>query len=148
MHEMMAQSARLLFALGGLGIVLAGPAFLAGGPPAIVGLGAAVLVCLLPGLVVLRLQAGVLARLQPLTSLMLAMGLRMAFVLIGALLIRQLLPEMPAAVFLIWLVPAYLVALAVETRMALAQDGGRDGAHLASSRPRVSGSRLNEHPAN
>jgi hypothetical protein len=148
MHEMLAQSARLLLALGGLWIVLAGPAYGVGGPPAVVGLSAAVLVCLLPGLVVLGLQSGWLGRLQDLMSLLVAMGLRLVFVLAGALLVHQAWPDIPATAFLIWLVPAYLVALAVETRMALAQEGGHDGAHVASRRPRVSGSPLNEHPAN
>jgi hypothetical protein len=141
MHEMLAQSARLLVALGGLWVVLAGPAFLMGGPPAVVGLGAAVLLCLLPGLVVLSLHSGWLGRQQPLSGLLLAMGLRLAFVLASALVVHQISPEVLATAFLIWLVPAYLVALAVETRMALTQEAARNRAHYASTRPRVPGPR-------
>ncbi len=138
---MLAQSARLLLALGTLWCVLVAPAYLVAGVAAVVGLSAAVLLCFLPGVAVLGLQAGLLAGQQPMTSLLLGMGLRMAVVLAAVLVVRQALPELSAAVFLAWLVPAYLVALTVETRMALALSSGRAGISLGVARMRVTGSR-------
>ena len=140
MHPMLAQSVRLLLALGALWCVLVAPAYLVAGPAAVVGLGAAVLLCFLPGVAVLALQAGPLAGQQPVVGLLLGMGLRMAVVLAAALAVRQSLPDLPATAFLAWLVPAYLVALTVETRMALASSAGRADIPLRSTRMRVTGS--------
>lgn len=140
MRLMLAQSVRLLLALGTLWCVLVAPAYLVAGTAAVVGLSAAVLLCFLPGVAVLGLQTGPLAGQQPMTGLLLGMGLRMAVVLAAVLAVRQALPGLPATVFLAWLVPAYLVALTVETRLALASPSGRSGIPLRSARMRVTGS--------
>ncbi len=137
---MLAQSVRLLLALGALWCVLVAPAYLVAGLAAVVGLSAAVLLCFLPGVVVLALQAGPLAGQQPMAGLLVGMGLRMTVVLAAVLAVRKALPDLPATVFLAWLVPAYLVALTVETRMALASPSGRAGIPLGSTRMRVTGS--------
>ncbi len=106
-------------------LVLVGPAYLVGGVATVAGLTAAVLICLVPGVIVLVLQAGLLSNQPPLSNLLVAMGLRMAFVLAAVLVAKQTWPQLPAAHFVAWLVPAYLVALTVETRVALAQTVGR-----------------------
>ncbi|MGD9854042.1 MAG: hypothetical protein AB7U20_03740 [Planctomycetaceae bacterium] len=134
MPGILVQSGRLTLALAALWGVLAGPAYLVAGASAVVGLTAAVLVCLLPGLVVLALQAGPLGSQQPFAGLILGMGLRMAVVLTSVLLVRQSLPDLPMTVYVAWLVPAYLAALTVETRIALAQVQRRVELPLESTR--------------
>ncbi len=134
---MLSQLARLLFAMAAAWMVLVGPAYLVGGIAAVLGLSAAVLICLLPGMIVLVLQAGFLANQPPLSNLLVAMGLRMVFVLAAFLVARQAWPRLPIAHFAAWLVPAYLVALAVETRVALAQAVGHGRVSVDAARMQV-----------
>jgi len=122
MHKPLAQSVRLLLALAVTWAVLAGPAYGLAGAAAVWGLSASVLLCLLPGVVVLVLQSGPLAARQPVAGLLIGTGFRMAVVLAAVLLVRELWPALGPVVFIVWLVPVYLVALAVETRMAMASN--------------------------
>lgn len=132
MHRMLAQSARLVSALALLWCVLAAPAFLVAGVPALIGLAGAVLSCLVPGLGVVLLQAAPLGQHQPVVSLMTGMVLRIGCVLGTVLVVYRIWPDLPVAVFVVWLIPAYMVALAAETRMVLADVGG--GRPLVSER--------------
>lgn len=137
MSEIFGQTGRLALALAALWCVLVGPAWLVAGLPAIAGLTAAVLVCLLPGVIVLGLQSGALGGQAPLAGLLIGMGVRMAVVLASVLVVRQTLPHLPMTVYVAWLVPAYLVALTVETRIALAQ--AHRPVELSLESPRVYG---------
>ena len=141
-HLMLSQLVKLLLVMVAAWLVLAWPAYFVGGPPSVVGMTVAVLVCLVPGVFVLAIHAGVLANQPPLSNLLVSMGLRMAFVLTAVFVSRQLWPELPVSHFVAWLVPSYLVALAVETRIALAQ--GADREQLPANAARLRTNPLNQ----
>ncbi|MCA9077704.1 MAG: hypothetical protein KDA93_21945 [Planctomycetaceae bacterium] len=118
---MFLQLAGLTLAMAAIWAVLLLPAYLVGGTVAIVGLSAASLVCLLPGVFVLLLHSISVTGRSPLAFLLMAIGLRMAIVLAAVLIAKRVWPGIPAAQFVGWLIPVYLVALAVETRFALTE---------------------------
>ena len=103
----------------GLWLIAAGPAYLIAGSPGIEGLTYAVLLCAAPGFVALwaseRGQQGV----QALAGLLVGMGLRLATVLGATFILHETRPDLGLLEFHVWLVAAYLVMLAVETRLLL-----------------------------
>ena len=137
---MVSQSVRLFLALFVLWVVLVAPAYLVAGQQAVLGLSAAVCLCLLPGIAVFVLQGGPLGGQRPLSGLLIGMGLRLVFVLTAVLVVRQVRPDLPATVFLVWIVPAYLVALAVETRLVVKQNSELCYVSSESARVRAAGS--------
>ena len=137
---MLLQLTRLTLAMAATWAALLLPAYLVGGTVAIAGLSAASLVCLLPGVLVVLFQSVPLPGRSPLASLLMSIGLRMTVVLAAVLVAKRVWPGVPAAQFVGWLIPMYLVALAVETRFALAQTVGRgrmpvDAARLHATPP-------------
>lgn len=113
------QSLQLTAAMAAGWGVLAVPAYLVAGWTAVEGLAYGALLCLLPGVLLNLRTALVGTRQHPFSALLLGMGLRLAVVLMGALVICVNRPDMRGATFLFWLVPLYCVALAIETRQAL-----------------------------
>lgn len=102
-------------------MLLVGPAAFWQGTRGVEGLSWAILICLLPGLFVVVQLAG-LGVERPLAGLVVGMGLRLAAVVTSAVLLCSLRPDLRGETFIVWLVPSYLAALAVETRLLL--DGG------------------------
>jgi len=122
--EAVAPFLRLAGALAAAGVVLALLAAVLVGPLAVQGVGYSLLLCLVPGLFVCLRSAVLGGQPQSLATLLVGMGLRMAVVLVGALVICVNRPEMRGAAFLLWLVPMYCVALAVETAEMLRAEAG------------------------
>jgi len=110
---------RLAAATLGLWMLCAGPAWLIAKQSGLEGLTYALLLCLIPGIVTLRLAKVGNSRQAPYAVLM-GMGLRMASVLMGALALWAFRPDLGPGAFHVWLIVGYLVTLAVETRMLLA----------------------------
>jgi len=123
---------KLAVALTVTWLVLVGPASIVGGLVAVEGLSYAVTLCFLPhllGVAVLLvlgplMVSGSQGRLHPLVGLLLTMSLRLVVVLLGTILICWHRPDMRGLTFLAWLLPCYVVALAVETRHLIAKVGG------------------------
>jgi hypothetical protein len=110
---------RLTAVTAGLWLLCAAPAWFVADVSGIEGLTYALLLCLIPGIVTLRFARVGDSRQAPYVVLA-GMGLRMASVLIGALVLRWARPELGVSAFHLWLIVGYLVTLAVETRMLLA----------------------------
>jgi hypothetical protein len=117
-----AQIRRLLLTAAGLWLVAAGPAWLLAGARGIEGLTYAVLLCAVPGVVAVQFAAGRTGGQQALAGMLMGMGLRMAVVLVAALVLQNLRPDLGLVEFYVWLVLAYFVMLAVETRMLTSGD--------------------------
>lgn len=113
MRSLVVRQAVFTLAMVVLGLVQAGVVLLAGwrGLPEAV---ASVLVCLVPGWLVI--SAGGLLRLRDLSVLvvLLGMGLRMIFVLAGLIAVPAFFPGLSQQVFAGWLVLDYLIALGLE----------------------------------
>jgi hypothetical protein len=115
-------------------MALSGPAFIVGGGAGLQALTLAALVCFLPGWLVLA-RFGRLSAERPVSGLVVGMGLRLLVVLAAALVICFERPDLRAAAFIVWLIPCYLVALAVETRefVAVTPGSGRPTATSGGS---------------
>lgn len=83
----------------------------------------AALLCLLPQVAVVLLASLRRRERDPISRLLVSMGLRLAVVLLGTLAICVQRPEMQSVSFALWLAPFYLVALAVETGCELRVTG-------------------------
>jgi hypothetical protein len=105
---------------GGLWLVAALPAWLLADARGLEGLTYALLLCLLPGIAVLGFVKPEGGPNQALTALLLGMGLRMAVVLAGTLLLKEIRPDLGPSAFLVWVVVGYLATLTFETRTILA----------------------------
>jgi hypothetical protein len=110
---------RLTAVTAGLWLLCAVPAWLIAEESGLEGLTYALLLCLIPGVVTLRLAKVGDSRQAPFAVLT-GMGLRMASVLAGALVLRAVRPDLGPQAFHVWLIVGYLVTLAVETRMLVA----------------------------
>lgn len=101
-----------------LGFVEAGLASLLGwrGANEILG---SIALCLIPGW--MTIFAGELLRFRDLSAfiILVGMGLRVMFVLIGLLAVAMFIPGVGLREFAIWLVVGYLVALVLETWLVL-----------------------------
>ncbi|MDG2359537.1 MAG: hypothetical protein P8M20_07785 [Planctomycetaceae bacterium] len=104
--------ASLVFAL-----VLAGPAWLVAGDKGLVGLAAAAVLCTLPGCLVVAFK-GLVGDSQA-TLVLAAGGLRMFFVLLGALMAKFVVEGYGLKEFFVWLILFYLFTLALETKSLL-----------------------------
>jgi hypothetical protein len=104
--------ASLVFAL-----VLAGPAWLVAGDKGLVGLAAAAVLCSLPGCLVVAFK-GLVGDSQA-TLVLAAGGLRMFFVLLGALMAKFVVEGYGLKEFFVWLILFYLFTLALETKSLL-----------------------------
>lgn len=105
-----------------LWLVLAGPAFWWKGTAGLEAVSYAALLCLVPGCLVFVLSASIVAPGKPATQLMiplLSTVLRLLFVLVGVLVIRELRPELGPWGFVAWVVVFYFATLAAETRILL-----------------------------
>ena len=105
----------------GLWLVLAGPAYLVAGTPALEGLCYAALLCLIPGWLVflISLRYGV-ANGQAAVMLW-GTGLRLLFVLFGVLAIRSYRADLGLWEFLVWIIFFYSTTLLVETLLLVKQ---------------------------
>ncbi len=100
-------------------VVLSPVALLVGGLPGVLGLAISVAICLLPGLVTVWLASAVQ---DPMTRVWLTVGgmlVRMFVVLIAALVIYKLRPDLGLREFYIWLIVFYNVLLLAETWLLL-----------------------------
>ena len=122
---------RLTAVTAGLWLLGALPAWLIAGAAGLEGLTYALLLCLAPGVVTLAfVRAGEGAN-GAFAALLVGMGLRMAIVLGGILLLRQIRPDLGPSALHVWVIVGYLVMLAVETRMLLAElASAQDGSGL------------------
>jgi hypothetical protein len=126
-------AARLALVLGAAWLLLVGPAAFWQGSQGVEGLSWAALVCLVPGLFVVMQVAGMGVE-RPLAGLVVGMALRLAVVSASAVLLCSLNPDLRGETFLVWLVPCYLAALAVETRLLLDDRTGRKTVPAAACR--------------
>lgn len=105
---------------GAIWLVAALPAWLLAGALGLEGLSYALLLCLVPGIAVLWFVKPEGGPNQALTAVLLGMGLRMAVVLAGTLLLKEARPDLGPSAFLVWVVVGYLATLTFETRTILA----------------------------
>jgi hypothetical protein len=116
---------QLAGAVAALWVLLAGPAFMTAGAAGLEGLSYAAALCLIPGWLVFLIasrysDAGT-------RSAIVALGgtaMRMIFVLLGALILKDLRPHLGFHEFVVWLLAFYLAMLVVETLMAVRMSAG------------------------
>jgi hypothetical protein len=118
----------LAVATGVLWALLLGPAWLLAGREALIGLSAAALLCLVPGLIVFWLAAayGSAGAQVPLVILGGTL-LRMVFVFLGMVIVQSADPRLGLREFVIWLLAFYVVLLGVETLLVLPRPGNTNG---------------------
>lgn len=117
---------RLVLACFGFAVLLAGPAWLVAGSKGLIGLSAAAVLCTLPGCLVTGFRH--LAGGSQATLMLAAGGIRMAFVLLGALVARFGTDGYGLREFFVWLILFYLFTLALETVSVLkSSEGQTDG---------------------
>lgn len=97
--------------------LFAAPAWLLADVSGLIGLSAAVGLCLFPGVLVLLL--GRVIGDDRGVFFLVAGGLRTGFVMTGAVLVRTNRPETGFAEFFTWLILLYLICLAAETWLIL-----------------------------
>lgn len=119
--------------LGAVWLLLVGPAALWQGARGVEGLSWAAAICLLPGLFVV-MQVGGLREQGPLAGMLVGMGLRLVAAVVSAVLLCFLRPDLRGEVFVVWLVPCYLAALAVETRLLLDEGAAWKSVSVAACR--------------
>lgn len=107
-------------------LVLAGPAWLVAESKGLIGLAAAALLCTVPGCLVVAFKE--LAGGSQATLVLAAGGLRMFFVLLGALAAKFVVTGYGLKEFFIWLILFYLFTLALETKSLLGvkSESGQD----------------------
>jgi hypothetical protein len=109
--------ARLIAASVGFAFLLAGPAWLVAEIKGLIGLGVSALLCTVPGCLVVVFRE--LAGKSQATLILAAGGLRMFFVLLGALAAKFVVSGYGLKEFFIWLILFYLFTLALETKSLL-----------------------------
>ncbi|MFT5325664.1 MAG: hypothetical protein ACI8P0_003535 [Planctomycetaceae bacterium] len=105
--------ASLVFAL-----LLAGPAWLVAETKGLIGLGVSAVLCTIPGCLVVAFKR--LAGESQATLVLAAGGLRMFFVLLGALGAKFVVSGYGLKEFFVWLILFYLFTLALETKSLVA----------------------------
>ncbi|MBD3672049.1 MAG: hypothetical protein HUJ26_00870 [Planctomycetaceae bacterium] len=100
------------------GVQLA-PAFALAGREGLEGAAYASILCLLPGWLVVHVTSRYPDAGSQAVALLLGTGLRMAFVLVGAVVLTDLRPGWGIREFYLWLLIDYFVFLALETAMVV-----------------------------
>jgi hypothetical protein len=113
------QTGLLLLVAISMWVLCAGPAYWLRGSLALEGLTYAGILCLIPGLVVVYVTSRFPGGGSPGTGVLLGTGLRLAFVLIGMVMIQNLRPELGHYGFQLWLILYYLAFLTVETLIVI-----------------------------
>lgn len=98
-------------------VVLVGPAWLVADLPGVIGLTVSGILCLVPGLIAVAIQE-LLGGTRD-TFALVAGGLRLGFVLLGALAAKSWWPEYGIKEFFAWLILYYLFVLAIETWLSV-----------------------------
>jgi hypothetical protein len=104
----------------GLWILLAAPAWSLAGRSGLEGLTFAAVLCLVPGCLVFAVAARFAD--TPSKGALVVLGgtvVRMLFVLIGVLVLKDLRPDLGFREFVVWLLAFYLATLLVETLLAV-----------------------------
>jgi hypothetical protein len=101
--------------------LLAGPAWFAASLRGLTGVSFATLLCLLPGVVVVVVKA--LLQLSEVSCFLLASGLRISFVIGGALFAKSTVDDITFLEFPLWLLLNYMFVLAVESVTTLKRMG-------------------------
>ena len=115
----------LLAAAGVMWLLMAGPAYWLRGTLGLEGLTYAGLLCLVPGWLVVYVATRYPDAGSQGNAVLLGTGLRMAFVLIGMLVIRDLRPDLGHYEFQLWLILYYLAFLFVETLLVVKYTGAQ-----------------------
>jgi len=111
----------LTAATAGLWLLLAGPAYFVAGTAGLEGLSIAALLCLIPGWIVLFLEAYVAGGNSPSLLILSGTVLRLLFVLVGTLVMQSVHQHLQFREFTAWLLVFYLATLLVETLLVLKQ---------------------------
>jgi len=112
----------MLLAACGFWVLFAGPAYWLRGTLALEGLTYASLLCLIPGWVVVYVTARYPESGSQATAVLMGTGLRMAFVLVGMVTLKDLRPEFGHYEFQLWLILYYMAFLFLETLMIVKQN--------------------------
>lgn len=115
---------QLLFTTGMLccGCLEAAVAYLWVGATGIEGVLYSILLCLIPGWLTIYSSALLKQTQLAVYTVLVGTGLRMTFVLLGLLGIGAIRPDLGFREFVVWLIPSYLAALAIETSVLIAPD--------------------------
>ncbi|HET6325604.1 MAG TPA: hypothetical protein VFG04_13075 [Planctomycetaceae bacterium] len=118
----------LALTTGALWLLLVAPAWFIGGREGLIGLSAAAVLCVVPGLIVFWFAAayGAAGGQVPLVVLG-GMILRMIFVFLGLLIIQSADPRLGFREFVVWLLAFYTVLLGVETFLVMPRSGSSSG---------------------
>lgn len=108
---------RLVIASVVFALLLAGPAWLVAETKGLIGVGVSALLCVIPGCLVVAFKG--LAGGSQATLILTASGLRMFFVLLGALGARFVVSGYGLREFFVWLILFYMFTLALETKSLL-----------------------------
>jgi hypothetical protein len=108
---------RLVVASVVFALLLAGPAWLVAETKGLIGLAVSAVLCTVPGCLVVAFKG--LAGGSQATLILAAGGLRMFFVLLGALGAKFVVSGYGLKEFFVWLILFYLFTLAIETKSLL-----------------------------
>ena len=112
----------MLLVACGMWALFAGPAYMLRGTLALEGLTYATLLCLVPGWVVVYVTARYPECGSQATAVIMGTGLRMAFVLVGMVMLKNMRPEFGHYEFQFWLILSYMAFLFLETLMLVKQN--------------------------
>lgn len=115
----MRQCGWLLLVSAVAAIVLSLPAMLVAGWPGLLGLMLSAVLCLIPGLATVGLVSTVKVPSVRVWLILGGMLVRMCVVLVAALIVHQLQPQLGLLEFYIWLVVFYNILLLTETWLLL-----------------------------
>lgn len=124
---------QLTAAAAGLWLLLAAPAWSLAGYDGLEGLTYAALLCLVPGLIVFVAASRSADATKMALIALGGTGLRLFFVLVGALVLRDVRPNLGFREFTVWLLAYYIGMLFVETLLAVRMSAS------GASRSRVGG---------
>ncbi|MDA1162084.1 MAG: hypothetical protein O3B13_03180 [Planctomycetota bacterium] len=108
---------RLVVASAVFALLLAGPAWLVAETKGLIGVGVSALLCVIPGCLVVAFKG--LAGGSQASLILTASGLRMFFVLLGALGAKFVVSGYGLKEFFVWLILFYMFTLALETMSLL-----------------------------
>jgi hypothetical protein len=108
---------RLVIASVVFAVLLAGPAWLVAETKGLIGVGVSALLCVIPGCLVVAFKG--LAGGSQASLILTASGLRMFFVLLGALGAKFVVSGYGLKEFFVWLILFYMFTLALETKSLL-----------------------------
>ncbi len=119
--ELVKEVARVCLACLILWVLLAGPAWLAASTRGLTGLSFAILLCMVPGCIAVMVK--VLLQLSDVAFFLLASGLRLSFVVGGALIAKTTVGDLAFLEFPLWLLLSYMFVLSVEAVVTLKRMG-------------------------